>query len=422
MAAPHASILRCSIGGTEFQCDGYGYTESPVMEGGKGRTGTRAVVRGTGWIDAPDVATLRTRLTAAVEAMRPGGQTFTIHEHNALLLRLPSTGARFGGPHVELVLEPDGQNPLHKRMAFTVTAEYGSTGVPGEDAPSDDVTENYDSAIEYNAAGLRTITRRGTISGPGAGTHWQGTVIPTLRAAYPWPDWVISHRAEFDFSNVRIRYELTATELSAPLPGVGTTRAVDGTAASRADKDESGRVTRTMSFDLVVDGDPSTLVNSLRPAGDLLRESVSTTTTPDLRVQVEFAWLESRDGDWLVAWEQTLEAVDSEDSQVEVGEYAGGTQFPGAAPILYWAPKHALRYVQRGRAVALGRWVKPAEPIFDPPRFTSTPSRSFRPLDPYGIERETTWQYEMAALAPGPLLTAADLDKLLKPTGVQFYV
>jgi hypothetical protein len=422
VTAPWAAILSCSAGGTTLQLAGFSYDEKPIVDGG-GRTGTDVAAELSGWVAGTNQADLAAGLAATIAAVRAAdGQDFTVTDLSGnLVWRISAAACREGGPHLDLRVEDQRQaNPLRRDLKLSVKAKCGAGGPdPGDGDPDyeEPATDVYRSTLEVGPDGLRTYTRAGEISGPaGAAAALLANTIAAFEAAWPWPNWVRRRRSEQTTDGGVITYSLTARETAAPLksaPAPGAAKAVEGSTTYRRDRDEQMRLVETFTYDLLIgpEGTPRQIEGAIRPTtATILRESWEEVGISERRIRAEYVVLSAANADDLLDWSQSWSGPGTEAMpEITVIEYAD----QGHDPVLVWTGKRAMRYTQRGRAVAVGRYLRPAAPLF-PGDMEKLPRIERQPIN--AVERETTWEYQFV-FSGGKTISLAALGRPANPAG-----
>jgi hypothetical protein len=409
MPSEFASIMACSYGPAAFQLTDYTVNETGEVKEGLGRVGSVITVSGEGYVEASSPADLSTQIAAVVTAFRSSGRPLTITGLGGVAeYTLPLRGANDGGPHTTEfdLLDVSDEAPLVRRFTFAVEWR----GVPSEgdgggtgDAP---VENSYTVGKTTRTDSRNQVSYRGELRGPNAGNHFRTVTLPGLRQNYNPLVWTVVSEHTVNLANDRCDYTITFTELANPLPtGTPTAIIVDGEITTSQEMDATGRMTRTISLDLQVKGDPLELLTIIRPKEPpvILSERFETTQIKETRLRASFVTLAGRFGNDLIEWEQTLTLTVESVGERVVFEYIGRPPQFGVKEPIY-------RASQRGRAVAVGRYLREAQPFFLT-QLERPPQATFRPIDL--VQRETTWAYDfISATAFTP---AGVLNKLLRP-------
>ena len=406
MPAPYENLLNCTLGPDGFQVQSYSVSREPIVDEKYGRTGTRIRAEGIGFIEGTAADNFAAKVKTADLGFDVTGEDFSITGLGGFAeFELTAASCRNGGPHVSFEILPQlDLGPLRKAFKFTLVAESGAFHL-------------VKTRTRTGPDGLREVSLSGEISGPGAGATW-ATALTGLAVAYPWPTWVVSYEFEKNPTDDQANYTATAKELAGTLPGVAPNQAVDGSAIEGSDRDEQYRVIRSLSYDLLIKGDPNAVLTAIRPEGSIFRERTEIQTLGELRVRAQFVFLESAylnaEGQptFLLDFQQELEWT-GEDGLVKAIEY------PGASPIIIKAGAATPQVrVVRGRALGLGRFPKePAPPVKngqDWSQFLQAPKR-VRHNHVNKWEKETTWEYTFVFAVTPQEITKASLDRPAMP-------
>ena len=165
---------------------------------------------------------------------------------------------------------------------------------------------------------------------------------------------------------------------------------VDGEATIRVDRDEQFRKVTTTSFDLLLTGDAMAMVTFLRPQPPVivLKETIDTTTFKENRLRYSYTVLAGADGNDLLDWAQTIESQ-TDENPLAIEEYPGALMAD-----FYIKPRSGHVYTQSGRAVGVGNYVSPPDPMIVG-AYLEKPQLTYRRINQ--TEFETTWHYVMVS-------------------------
>lgn len=398
------SILKASIGSTSFQLMDYSVRETAVTKEGLGRLGTKVVVQGDGWIEAADAAALTAAIAATLGSFRVDGQNVTITGlAGGLEYQLLAAQCVDGGPFVdiEIGLQQQRGEALVKPVKFTAN---GSTA-PGS---GQQITDQWKVETTTRPDGLRGITYSGETRGAGAVGLYVNGVLPDLLAQYPADQWIHQQKYSTNVKQDLVDWQVTFTELVEPLPSTADVTVADGEFTERIDRDEQMRMVRERTYDLLIEGDASSLLTTLRPTdGTILKESSEVTHYREQRLRAAFTQLMGGDGNDLLNWEQTLEA-ESETTPLRVVLY------PNATPVFILEVQPSYM-VQRGRAIGAGSYPAPPDPFW-PDQLVERPKITTTPLN--AVEMQVEWHYRFVFRSPPT--TASFVARLARPSQPTF--
>jgi hypothetical protein len=412
---PLSDFMTCNIGGAAFQLLSYGLKEEPVVDATKGRTGTKITLTGEGEITGTTQAELNANLSAAFASFGRSGQNlFITGLGGATEIALPAAACLNGGPHLTWQVEPQSDRPMQRNVQFVAAAEVGY----GKDPTGNTPQNHYTQTIETRPDFLKTVTREGEVGGSGAMQFFLLTALPEFQAIYKWPYWVVSHRVaqSDDATSTKVTYTIKAVELIGPLPtDGGFDQAVEGSAQTRVDRDEKFRKTTEWTFDLLVDGDPVSLLQTLRPDGTILAESYDLEFIKENRLRASFTKLESADNNGLLDWNVEMKVQD------ETVPHEG-IEYPFGNPVVLVGQAPLYRITLSGTAIGQGKWVKPPVKPYGQGGKTGESEKlgeiSFKSLNE--VEKQTSWTFTFV-FAEHPVLNAAALAVLNRPSKPEFY-
>lgn len=399
------SILKASIGSTSFQLMDYSVRETPVTKDGLGQTGTKVTVQGDGWVEAADAASLTAAIAAMLAGFRIVGKNVTITGlGGAVEYQLLAASCVDGGPFVEIEIQLQQQRgeALVKPVRFTAN---GSTAPSGG---TTNLVDQFKVETTTRPDELRGITYSGEVLGPGAVGQYVDGILPALLAQYPDSDWTHSDKFSTNAKQDKVDWQVTFVELAAPLPDAVDATAVDGEGTIRREGDEQMRLVTEIGFDLLVEGDPTALLTSIRPTeGVILKESSEITQFRERRLRASFTTLSGRDGNDLLNWEQTLEH-EKEVTPLRVVTY------PNGEPVFILDVQPAY-VTQRGRAIGAGQYPQAPEPFW-PDQLVDRPKIIHTPLN--AAEFQVEWMYRFVfRTAPD---AAAQVALLARPGSPEF--
>jgi hypothetical protein len=402
MASAEDSFLSCSIGGANFRLQKYSVKRAAVVEENRGRVRWRVTVTGEGEAFGVDQASFTAAVAAASAAFSSSGQNLIIRGFNgSAMVSLLAASCVNKGPHFDFELG-EHPAPFRQMVKFTANADSISGQVDGggggetPDAPPG-TEESYEQTVKVDVLGLRTVTRKGRVTGPNAQNVFTASTLADARAAFPLPLWVVTHEmsASSSAQGLELTFTINAQEMAGPLPatGDGAVYAVKGSATVRVERDDQMRRQSTYDFDLQVKGDPMALVDRLRELGPaarpVVRESVTLTTIEEPRLRASFTVLEGGDGSILLNFSQRVEVMQGEDVTYEP------KLFSGCEPLLLQKPKGIVQIVQSGSATGAGAYPAVPEPLLDvhlaAPRITYEEISAF--------EKRVSWTYTLYAEA-----------------------
>jgi hypothetical protein len=401
------AILASTYGGEEFQLLDYSVKESAELKEGV-KVGSVITVQGIGTVEAESAASLTTKIATVVASFRRSGVPLTITGlGGAVEYSLPLRGVTGGGPHVkDFDLLPIGNEPAFTRR-FTFVVEW--RGVPNAgNGSGDKPDDSYKLGTATRTDRLRQVTYRGELRGLNSGEYFRTTKLPSLRQNYNQQRWTVASEHTVNLDQDRCDYTVTFSELANPLPtGVPTAVIVDGEITTSQDMDAAGRMMRTISLDLQVQGDPLQLLAIIRPKEPpvILSERFEVTQIRETRLRASFTTLGGRFGNNLIEWEQSLSITTEAAGERVVFDYVGMVPEFGRKAVAY-------RATQRGRAVGAGRYLRQPELLFPVTMLERPPIVTFRPVDL--VQRETTWSYDFVsatAFSVGTVLSQLDRPK-----------
>lgn len=403
MAAVFQNLLKCSLGTAEFQLADWAYKAEPILKDGQ-RSGTKHIVEGEGWVEASSESTLATRIAAAVASFTISGQDFVIHGFGGVkMLELLAAQCSDGGPHITVeVLKQKPGAALKKDFRFTVVADQG-----GDSTESNKVTNTYKVQTVTRPDDLVVMTASGELVGKAARAYFDASVVPFFDALAPTPN-VPVIRFDANAAGDKATYSIEYSQLARALPiAPAGTVIVEGEVITGKDRDPQYRQTRTISFDLLVDGDPIVVRDLIRATLGVtpFQERFEVTAHKEVRVRGEFVALEAANADDLIFFEQSIERVRGEDTPLKVATW------PGIDPLIYRGEKPAITLVQRGSAVGLGKFPKAPAAMF-PGELAEKPRIVNSHLD--AVQKRTEWEYRMVFVAE-PTVALASLGRPLTP-------
>jgi hypothetical protein len=371
-----------------------------VVQEGQGVVAADVEVELEGYVEAATQEEFVAALAAATAAMGSGRDLVISGLGGQTELRLLAAQCQNGGPHVKWEMLPaSAGGALRREFKLTATARVGPGEAeqpsPDPDRPPGSRLADGKTQISVTVDERRGITITGKISAfQDALGAFERTAWADAQARWPWPMWVLERRTDSSADGSECSWTITVKQVAAALPGAaGGSRALDGTVTRRRDRDEQYRLVEQTTMDLLIEGDPWTVVAGLRPRlpARVLRESIDIQTIPELRVRASFNVVRSGEGNDLLEWEQTVEFL-KEDAQLQAKRY------PGIRPVLVYADWPVYGATQSGRAVGLGRFPREAEPLW--PALIGEQGRKIRHRQVNAFECETTWTYQFISDAP----------------------
>jgi len=397
------SLIAFTYNGSTFGVEACDTNEDPIVEPQIGRTGTKATVTATIFVDGTGPADLEAKIAAAYAALVSGKDLLLAGIGGTTLYAIPAARCKDQGPHLKIKGMPHARLPL--RYAFVVTAEAETIGGPDGDGSGggggNAVSERAKITTRERPDRLWELVKSGKVIGVGAATHFVATTMPAWEAAWPLPNWVTEAQYTVNGSGnaSEAEFTLTAVEMFTPLPATANNDAiaVEGSYQLSEARDEQFRKVITRTWDLLVDGDISKMLNLIRPLPPaiILTESVTSERIKENRLRATFVVVTSADVTKLMNYRQRVTITRGEPI-VEEKTYAG------AEPLLVRTPKRVSRIVQEGRAVVEGpKYYDPAAKAIYPTQLVELPVIAYEQLNP--AENETTWRFVMARL-PGQSL------------------
>jgi hypothetical protein len=390
MSTTFANLLSISIGSEDFQLLDYGVRSEPLIDEKEGyRVGTRKVIHGVGEIIGTSESDFAAKIQAAANALDGASGSDVIVKGiggSVTEIAILAARCRDGGPHVAFRMLPQSDSSVFRRK-FDFEA-IGIERVEGEDPG--EPADTYRCAVEIDAIGLRAYTYSGEIFGPDALSFLEDVKIPALRISHPETSWVMTISEDANLYGDSVRYSIKFQELSEPKPAVGAGVWIgDISSTHDQDRDERGMITETWRWEVSITGDSAQLLPVLRAqvTGTIVRMRVQEGRWHGARVQYECVTLRGQDArvPELLEYEQGVEGEQEAGGRIEAVEY------PGVMPILKFAPYPAYHATQRGRATAVGRFVK-APSMLWPEALAAAPRITRRWVNQYITE--TTWSYE----------------------------
>lgn len=409
--ADTSNLMSVSVGPTGFVLDDYAYSESPIVDARRGRTGTEIELSGKGWVEGTSPTDLAAKMAAVATALGTSGQNWIVQGLGAQEIQILAATCTDGGPHCEFrFLENRDGVGGQRRVEFTVRATRALTEMEnGAVVPAVAWRMKSQRRADY----LWTNTIEGEMQGPGCDAYFRTKVWPKFEAWFAGGRWVQrSATTDVSMRDDQLTFALEFVELVTALPaGQGGVRAVDGEIIQSWARDEQNRLVQRWQFDLLCDGDPTKVLAAIRPPNVfILRESWSISTHQELRLRGEFEVLSSGDQTDLLNWEQTLE-WEAEQYGIEALTY------PGVSPVLLQAELQPQKVVQRGSATGAGRFPKPPDPLW-PADLAEAPKYSV--ADDNAVEKRVTWNY-VYLFAAVPAINAGLLAKLPRPAAPAFF-
>lgn len=401
------SLYKCTLGGTGFQLREYGYKEVPIVEDGKGQTGVTLTVTGEGYVEADSAAAFSSALGSASNAFRVAHQSFQLYGLNGELEVTVLAGLCLdGGPFVTFEMMPQSSGSrLVKEFKFTLTAKQAKKS----DSDNGDPTNVYKVKVVTGPDGLSQVTVSGELTGPGCADFFNVTVLPKFEHDYPLLYFVPTVTYEGNATDDSATYSLQYTELDEPLPDLILGKAVDGTATESIDVDEQMRKVRVISYDFVCEGDPTLVRDFMRAAlkATPFKERYEITSYDHVRIHGELQLLLGANGNALMNWERNLAATERSTNSFDAFE------FPGGLPIFVKRPQHGFTYVDSGRAICAGQFMKRPDPLYL--TFGADDEYDYEQLN--AVEFQTTWKYTYLLDTP---IENPSLGKLARPDSPVF--
>jgi hypothetical protein len=402
-------IASIEIDGVVYELVESSYQVEPVFSSGPAvaRIGSSVTLTAQIRITADTPALLATAMATAQTRLTVSGCLVVVRAMGNEEIRLTPANYVYGGPHVTFNL---GTKTAGTERLIGVTIRGQTAAAPDDGGGSGGILDASQTiSTTTSPSGLLQVTRSGTYIGSAAVSKY-GSLESAWRAAFPWPNYIIQKRVQQGVGGTAVQYELSAAECVGDLPGEGLSAAVDGEMTNTLETDPTTtRQSRRISVDLVVVGDPYALAESLyeqviaaNPTFVLSSARVAVTLVKETRLQAEWVMVGTSDDLLLSDWEHEWDQVDGPTQQsLRVISY------PAADPVIVYEARPVYSYVQRGRAVGIGIYVKAPLPAF--PNELAAPEKvKFRRVNE--IERETTWEYSFVS-ATALVLKATDLDR-----------
>ena len=138
---------------------------------------------------------------------------------------------------------------------------------------------------------------------------------------------------------------------------------------------------------------------------------MSITGLPQWRLAATWVIESGSEGDVLTEWQHQWDQDGMDGAtQQTLREIA----IPGGSAILVYGPRPLYRYVQRGKAVGVGEWILPPQPMYGA-ALEAPPKVAFNLVNV--VDRETTWEYHFVSKVP---LTIKSTD-LVRPRIVEVW-
>ena len=406
-------LMSLTVGANSFACIKYSSSSKPIMSSGAivVPIGSELVIEGEIEVVGETRQLLADAVMLATTALSAIGQNVVVKSLGVVEAQILAAWCLSFGPRLEYkVLEQTIVGA--RRITFTATGDTAENAGGGGGAA--DKASQVTAAT--SSAQLNSISKTGTLT-DSAGTLGQiATIEAAFRAQYALPYWSVSKNIQTDVGAKRVSYTFAAKEMSSALPAAGGIKSVDGTITISTEIDvRRSRKTKTFTYDLTCDAYPMALADSLRPAtgtGEwLTRDSVSITDLPQWRLAATWVIESGSEGDVLTDWQHQWDQDGMAGAnQQTIREIA----FPGGDAILVYGPKPVYRYVQRGKAVGVGKYILPPQPMYGD-YLESPPKVSFNRANI--IDRETTWEYHFISVTP---LTVKNTD-LSRPLIVEVW-
>jgi hypothetical protein len=251
-------------------------------------------------------------------------------------------------------------------------------------------THSATTRTAVNNEGLEVVTVAGQIVTDGdpaastvllAGTG-AGPILPARASG-----WQRTYEYEVDQANATCQYTCVLTELLAEYPSSGGDRVVDGERTVSSEYDEHNRCLTRYSFSYVgpwAADEIEAQHTTLRAAGGLLSARIAETTYKTASATGEFVVLSQRDVGQVLELNETV-------SHGKAGPLLREVRYAGTTPLIVQDAPAAWSYTQAGRAVGLGDYPLPPDPLFAEANLAEEPEIVLsRPND---HEFETAWRY-----------------------------
>lgn len=401
------SLLKATYGSADFTLTDYSVQDDSVSDGLL-QIQRKIVVTADGYIDGSDAADFAAKLDALRTAFQVPGQSLTITGLGGQTeYSLLAPACLDGGPYASFTQQP-GQKGTAWQRWFQIKIE-AVLGIKDSSDPNKNpgkISDTRKAKVQTRADGVRRIEYTGKMAGPDCSPYFEAAVMDQLRQQYPWPDWIISVERDGNPNDTRLDYTLRVEQTVDPLYGADdNNRAMDGTASIRVERDEQMRQIRTLSFDLLVIGDPEVIRSQvIRPNGQtILRESYEITLIREQRLRATFVILESGEGNDLLDWSQSVD-WEGGGQTVRIVEYDGVKSIP-----VYDSKNTLFKVTISGRAVGLGRYPTPPD-VTNLNGMLQLAKPTYRHEPVNQAERAVTWNYQLVGDKP---LDAGQLAQFL---------
>ena len=383
---PLSDFMQLTVNGEAvIQIEDYSYHTEAIVDKSMGRTGSTLTLEGEGFVQGDASGPFLTAASAASAALNRSGSIIEVLGLGGAIEARMTPGMFLNfGPHLTVAFLGKPDSPFRRQVKFKATGETA----PNLGGGAVEVGYKVDTAVRPD--GLKTITRTGQIKGARASALFLGVVLASSLSAYPLTGWIRTYKYDVNAAGDLLSYTIGLVQILNPLPDNGAGSGVDGEATTRTERDEQMRKVTTFSYDFLITGNATAFATIMRPAPPIviLKESFESTYYKEVRVRGSFTWLEGGDGNDLLDWNQTVDAV-TDEVPLAIETY------PGSPPDYIYKPRSGNVYTQSGRAVGVGRYPKPPDPFL--PNYLEKPKFSFKRLN--AVEYETTWSYVL--VSPG---------------------
>lgn len=393
-------LSALDVDGQIYELSESTYQTEPVLSPGPGmiRIGSSRTLTAVIRIRAATQALLTAALVEAQTRLAVSAVRVAVSAFGTTEIELKPADYVDGGPHVSFVL---GKQVAGLERTITVTVKgqtaSDSDGGGGGSGSVNDASHTISTAI--TPMGTQKVTRSGTYVGSNAWTKYT-SLEQAWANQYGWPNYVVERTIKQGVAGTSVQYELTSTEAVGSYFGTSNgAKAVDGEVTDALETDYgTSRQTRRVTANLAVNGDPWAIADQIRAWlmddlgnwGELASERLSVTLIREARLQAEWTIIGGSNDNVLLDWEHEVEWASG-----EVQQSLKVLNYPAATPVIVYAPTPERTYVQRGRAVGLGAYIKPATPLF-PDNLSAPEKVKCRRIN--DIERETTWEYTFVSI------------------------
>ncbi len=373
-----SAILACSFGPASLRLTGYRRSDEAILNGQGDRTGTALTIECTGELVAEDASGLAAALDAWHDALATSGFDFSITRGGATVEQIEADDCT-RGPHVQGAYTDAAPGPASQGVQFTVTAETtaGATG-----SGDGELGATREVRTEVDETGVTTITTTGevrTADGTSA-SDAAAAKVPDRDVAYALR--YETRRANSD--DTEARYSASQRQLASAMPNGGL---YTGERTLSTRWDDNRRELTTTRWDYAGPGAAAYVaaqVAAARAAGGVRTATYEELTHGEQRARGSVETVAGAGGDELLELTETL-------TRARTGPLLEARSYPGTTPLIASGDTPAWRYEQTGRAVAVGRYPRPAQPSFAEQHYAEAPQITTRKLSE--LEGETAWTY-----------------------------